>query len=56
LTVGNDFRSSPNNGHVATASACPFGARTGSDDRYSITRSAPSRNDSRSVMNSRRLI
>jgi hypothetical protein len=24
--VGNDFRSSPNNGHVTTASACPFRA------------------------------
>ena len=26
LKVGNDFRSSPNNGHVATASGCPFRA------------------------------
>jgi len=29
LKVGNDFRSYPNNGHVATASACPFRATNG---------------------------
>jgi hypothetical protein len=29
LKVGNDFRSSPNNGHVTTASARPFRARSG---------------------------
>ena len=28
LKVGNDFRSFPNNGHVTTASACPFRAKT----------------------------
>jgi hypothetical protein len=26
LKVGNDFRSSPNNGHAAITSACPFRA------------------------------
>jgi hypothetical protein len=31
LKVGNDFRSSPNNGQVTTASACPFRANNGSE-------------------------
>jgi hypothetical protein len=50
------FRSSFNCGGTTDGAELRTCARTGSDDRYSITQSAPSRNDSRSVMNSRRLI
>jgi hypothetical protein len=34
LKVGNDFRSSPNSGHAATASACRFRARRGHESEW----------------------
>jgi hypothetical protein len=38
LKVGNDFRSSPNNGHVTTASARPFRSNNGPPGRLRVGR------------------